>query len=708
MARPGPVLILCILLGTLSLSYGSISLVAQCRAQCFTDFHIPYGNLTKSSLCLEANNCSSCIIPCSSPYYKSKEHCRSQCQTAFNETICHNTCDYLKFNSKSKKGECPRLEDISGFAKACALTCSDDSQCGHKLKCCSNGCGRTCQEPVINKKLYPSKIRNPASVTENPDGRSITIEWTMRKMVSENETVLYVIQGRNSTGQHPNRHMSDWIDMDIVEDMYYMTALGLGRYYSFRIAAVNENGSLGFGQPTPPFRLSTALSAPSAPLNLREGKAVVVGDNINIAIVWDPPKNADTELLRYRIFYSERRASVSPFLYGIEEHRHNVPKNQHYYDLTNLHQGMRYFIQVQAMVQSGDKILRSERASLYIDTMEVHPRDSPPGPSPWDVPFDPQNELFPSPPRDVEPEDPYWEDSVLKAKIRWRKPKGQEDGVNRFTIHWRPDSCLQDQQNSILEASTHDTFFDIYDLRFDCQYMVSVVAVSDSTHTSPAATIHFYTPPCTEVIVLGSERPICPTPVPDLPSLPQNVSYYFILSELNITAQFRWKAPSSSLHPITGYNIIWAEPRPEPPDVHVFGQGFPIIDMETRHSKRLKHNELSYSLSPLKSGTQYVVQLWAYSSIGGGAMYTQVITTPKIKSNPVMPDLNSQSWTLPPRPEDNRVVSKTETLSPAPNRTGKKGQHVENGGNCACSNHLPMLSLLSVSLVAITVILFCR
>ena len=70
----------------------------------------------------------------------------------------------------------------------------------------------------------------------------------------------------------------------------------------------------------------TDPSAPSAPINLREDRAYVVGDKINVIIMWDPPKNSDLELLRYRIFYSERRAAVSPFLYGIEEKRHNVPK----------------------------------------------------------------------------------------------------------------------------------------------------------------------------------------------------------------------------------------------------------------------------------------------------------------------------------------------------------------------------------------------
>ena len=48
-------------------------------------------------------------------------------------------------------------------------------------------------------------------------------------------------------------------------------------------------------------------------------------------------------------------------------------------------------------------------------------------------------------------------------------------------------------------------------------------------------------------------------------------------------------------------------------------------------------NQLSYDLSPLKSGTRYIVQLWATSSIGGGAMYTEDINTPKVKINPKMP-----------------------------------------------------------------------
>ncbi len=51
----------------------------------------------------------------------------------------------------------------------------------------------------------------------------------------------------------------------------------------------------------------------------------------------------------------------------------------------------------------------------------------------------------------------------------------------------------------------------------------------------------------------------------------------------------------------------------------------------------LLQTELNYELSPLKSGTQYIVQLWATSSIGGGAMHTEVIKTPKIKRNLVMP-----------------------------------------------------------------------
>ena len=59
-------------------------------------------------------------------------------------------------------------------------------------------------------------------------------------------------------------------------------------------------------------------------------------------------------------------------------------------------------------------------------------------------------------------------------------------------------------------------------------------------------------------------------------------------------------------------------------------------------------------------------------------------------------------------------TSKSETLSPAPHRTGNQG-YIDSGGggdgsgNCACqTNHLPFLSLLSAALLTLFVMALCR
>ena len=45
----------------------------------------------------------------------------------------------------TKPGECPRLsiENIG----SCVEACQKDTDCYGNQKCCSNGCGKTCQDP---------------------------------------------------------------------------------------------------------------------------------------------------------------------------------------------------------------------------------------------------------------------------------------------------------------------------------------------------------------------------------------------------------------------------------------------------------------------------------------------------------------------------------------------------------------------------------
>lgn len=51
-----------------------------------------------------------------------------------------------------KQGDCPAPEKASGFAAACVEGCEEDRECSAQKKCCSNGCGHTCQPPKnLNK-----------------------------------------------------------------------------------------------------------------------------------------------------------------------------------------------------------------------------------------------------------------------------------------------------------------------------------------------------------------------------------------------------------------------------------------------------------------------------------------------------------------------------------------------------------------------------
>lgn len=69
---------------------------------------------------------------------------------------CLTSCEFLKYVLAVRQGDCPAPERASGFAAACVESCAVDSECSGERKCCSNGCGHTCQVP---KTLYRGKRR---------------------------------------------------------------------------------------------------------------------------------------------------------------------------------------------------------------------------------------------------------------------------------------------------------------------------------------------------------------------------------------------------------------------------------------------------------------------------------------------------------------------------------------------------------------------
>lgn len=68
---------------------------------------------------------------------------------------CVTSAEFLQSLQTQKQGDCPSPQRASGFAAACVESCNADRECSGSKKCCSNGCGHTCQAPT---NLYKGMI----------------------------------------------------------------------------------------------------------------------------------------------------------------------------------------------------------------------------------------------------------------------------------------------------------------------------------------------------------------------------------------------------------------------------------------------------------------------------------------------------------------------------------------------------------------------
>ena len=67
-----------------------------------------------------------------------------------------------------KPGSCPVA---TGFG-ICVEMCNGDASCPDNQKCCSNGCGHTCQAPALGERVCCEAMTAPCRACE----RSMTVE----------------------------------------------------------------------------------------------------------------------------------------------------------------------------------------------------------------------------------------------------------------------------------------------------------------------------------------------------------------------------------------------------------------------------------------------------------------------------------------------------------------------------------------------------
>ncbi|CAG11607.1 unnamed protein product, partial [Tetraodon nigroviridis] len=185
------------------------------------------------------------------------------------QTECVTSREFLTSLRSSRQGDCPPPQRAAGFAAACVESCSSDQHCPSPRKCCSNGCGHTCQAPSNLYKGVPLKPRRDMNFEEDPEGH-LKVTWVSKFNISM-EPVVYILQSRWNIGIHPSEdHASPWttVAMVLSEDVV-LSDLRPQRWYQFRVAAINSHGSRGFTTPSKHYMSSKDPSAPEPPVNVR-------------------------------------------------------------------------------------------------------------------------------------------------------------------------------------------------------------------------------------------------------------------------------------------------------------------------------------------------------------------------------------------------------------------------------------------------------
>nr|XP_006817944.1 PREDICTED: anosmin-1-like [Saccoglossus kowalevskii] len=598
-------------------------LQARCKSRCLS---LHSHRLLGGSVCDNDSKCASCMKPCQG-LYKNLSTCMSKCED-IDDDECIMSCEFLKSIHRYKIGECPLPETATGFAAACVEECSFDTECSGNLKCCPNGCGQTCQDP---EKLYQGTPYKPSIVPyviETTNTKSFMVTWLPHGKQNDS-SVVYVLGMRERLGE-PSRHsIADWIAIKQTTDMVVnVNNVWPGRWYEFSVAAVNSNGSRGFTEPSVPCTLGRDPSPPFPPMNLTQGKMEASSTRINCYVMWEAPKHSDLPIRRYRVYYSRRLDDVHAVYMDLHEHRRSVPGDQHYVKLENLYADSTYYVEVQAFSQWGKQKLRSNRTSLMLTTRDIAQADEPPNAYRGHKKI---HSVPPGPLEGVTVEVPFWHHGDLKARVHWGQP--QTGGkTNKFLIYWGTSTCLGLKSFSPMEGATsHDKFFDIYNLLFHCQYEVKIKPVAIDGVFGPESVVHFFTPLCSEVEVKGRSLPNCTEPDVNIFLKPQNLSYIFVVADnaANMTGQFHWKAPKNRADTVLGYKITWAEKMPLPEGLQ--GQeGFPVVDRRTENAKTLPPDKLSYSVRNLKSNCEYVFQVQAISENGTGAIMLREFRTPSV------------------------------------------------------------------------------
>ncbi|KAM9795839.1 anosmin-1b isoform 1-T2 [Syngnathus typhle] len=551
--------------------------------------------------CENHRRCAQCLQPCKELWDTDKmlKSCEKQ-------TECMTSSEFLTSLRSSRQGDCPPPQRATGFAAACVESCSLDRHCPSPRKCCFNGCGRTCQTPAHLYKGVPLKPRRDMSFVEDPTG-GLKVTWVSKFNVSV-EPVLYVLQSRWNTGIHPSEeNASPWttVAMTLCEDAL-LSDLRPQRWYQFRVAAVNSQGSRGFTTPSKHHISNKDPAPPQAPVNIRVSNQTLVGmtersgGSVAALIHWDPPEDGDLPVRNYRVTWMSphrRQKHTQEFHHNTRSQLIKESKKRSNSRMTQgvqcelwlqgFHPDTSYFLSVQSVAYWGQKRLKSPRAHIAFTTVpskestkgEAFSNELPSAssssspssssPSSPELPHlsslpHPESPLDPVVPGDLRLEvaAPHYRGGQLRVKVFWKRSKHARNGhPGPYILRWRPHACSANVTGSEGTASVQGTHYTITGLLFACKYWLAVAMKSDPESEAVAWVT---TPTCASVRVKGGKALACNNEERRLAGRkvilrPERLTADFHQANGTLLAMFRWRVSQHALDlaEIHGFQFTW-------------------------------------------------------------------------------------------------------------------------------------------------------
>ncbi|XP_017326184.1 anosmin-1 isoform X1 [Ictalurus punctatus] len=606
---------------------------ARCASRCLSLHLTRISALFKHSQgngslvwCQNHKQCSKCLEPCKASWDLRENECQDLCETVFpnKQSECVVSCEFFLSVETVKQGACPAPERASGFAAACVESCESDAHCSSHKKCCSNGCGRTCQTPRNIYKGVPLKPRNELTFLELPSGQ-LEVRWSSKFNVSV-EPVVYVVQQRWNYGIHPSEDdATPWQDVaQVTEERVELAEIRATRWYQFRVAAVNIHGTRGFTAPSKHFRSSRDPSPPPRPSGLRVSNLTADGGGSVMAhLAWTLPEEPDVPVHHFKISWSWNVAGKTTrktTIPSIKKRRKTIDGVKSSVNLEGLAVNSSYTVELQAVALWGSARLKSPKTALQFSTARENESTKL---------TTKLNKAYPAAARksasSLEAGTPFYQDGQLQVRVYWKK-RG-DPTMSRFHVQWMSELCRHNETKSPEKSVTHENFIDLAGLLFSCKYRVTVHTLKAKKH-SELGTVAFTTPSCPAVRSKSHKSVICPGEEVAVKVLakPENLTAYFTANGENVTGHFLWHiSRPQPPQPITGFQVTWA-------DVTVANRENSLPNSIVSQSQILPPDHNFLQVLNLRPASSYRLEVQVITSVGEGPATMKVFHTPSVSS----------------------------------------------------------------------------